>query len=57
MSGVAVPGRPGDPGQGRPTGSRDSVGPGPGHARAFTRIGRHNPKTRICAKCFVFAFP
>ena len=30
MSGVAVPGRPGDPGQGRPAGSRDSVGPGPG---------------------------
>ena len=27
------------------------------HARAFTRIGRHNPKTRICAKCFAFAFP
>ena len=29
----------------------------PQHARAFTRIGRHNPKTRICAKCFAFAFP
>ena len=20
-------------------------------------VGRHNPKTRICAKCFAFAFP
>ena len=29
----------------------------PRHARAFTSIGRHNPKTRICAKCFAFAFP
>ena len=29
----------------------------PRHARVFTRIGRHNPKTRICAKCFAFAFP
>ena len=31
--------------------------PSPLHAGAFTRIGRHNPKTRICAKCFAFAFP
>ena len=30
LSGVAVPGRTGDPGQGRPAGSRDSVGPGQG---------------------------
>ena len=37
--------------------ARPVLGCRPLHARAFTRIGRHNPKTRICAKCFAFAFP
>ena len=41
----------------RNTRSRRRDASPPPHARAFTRIGRHNPKTRSCAKCFAFAFP